>query len=79
VLFDRLEQPDIAATLYGATSRYGVIAWVFNLPTVVDHLREALGQAAYDDCVATGAAMEFGDAVQYAQQQIRLAGGQLRT
>ena len=79
VLFDRLEQPDIAATLYGASSRHGDIGWVLNLPTVVDHLREVLGQTAFDDRVAAGTAMDFGDAVQYAQHQIRLAGGQLPT
>jgi len=77
VLFDRLEQPNVAATLYGASAHHGDIGWVLNLPTVVAHLREALGQTAYDDCVATGTAMDFGDAVRYAHDQIQHARGQL--
>jgi predicted ATPase len=79
VLFDRLEQPDIAATLYGASARHGDIGWVLNLPTVVAHLRDELGQTAFDDRVAAGTAMDFSDAVQYAQHRIRLAGGQQPT
>ena len=79
VLFDRLEQPDIAATLYGASSRHGDLGWVLNLPTAVDHLREVLGQSVFHDRVAAGAALEVRDAVQYAQHQIRLAGGRLPT
>jgi predicted ATPase len=77
VLFDRLEQPAIASTLYGAGNRHGEIGWVLSLPTVVDHLRQVLGEAVFDDCVATGAAMDLSDAANYAQAQIRLARGQL--
>jgi hypothetical protein len=73
VLFDRLEQPHTAATLYGAAGRHGDIGWVLNLPTVVERLREALGERDFDDCVAAGAALDIGAAVNYAQQQVRIA------
>ncbi len=77
VLFDRLEQPDVAATLYGASSRHGDIGWVLNLPAVVDHLRDVLGESVFDDRVAAGTAMDFGDAVAYARDQIQAARRQI--
>ena len=77
VLFDRLEQPATAATLYGASTR-GDIGWVLDLPAVVDHLRDVLGEADLEACVATGAAMDLSDATQYAQRQIRPAQRQLQ-
>ena len=77
VLFDRLEQADIAATLYGATGRHGDIGWVLNLPTVVDHLRDVLGETVFDDRVAAGTALDFGDAVAYAHDQIQAARRQI--
>jgi hypothetical protein len=77
VLFDRLEQPHISATHYGAAGRHGDIGWVLNLPTVVERLREVLGERDFDDCVAAGAALDIGAAVHYAQQQIRRASATL--
>src|SRR5437763_1592509 len=62
VLFDRLEQPKIAATLYGASSRHGDIGWVTHLPAVVNHVRAVLGPSAFDDSMAAGAAMELSEA-----------------
>jgi tetratricopeptide (TPR) repeat protein len=73
VLFDRLEQPDVAAILYGVVEGHGDIGWVVQLPAVVDHLRAVLGRDAFDECVAAGATMELGESVRYAQQQIQLA------
>jgi hypothetical protein len=40
---------------------------------VVDHLRAALGDAAFDQCAATGAAMTVAEAVGYARHHIELA------
>jgi hypothetical protein len=71
VFLHRIERPEIAATVYGTTTGHPAIDWEPNLPDAVDHLRSVLGETAFDDCVATGAAMEFGDAVQYARQQIK--------
>jgi hypothetical protein len=73
VLFDRIEHPDVAATVYGVVEHHGDIGWVVHLPEVVDHLRAVLGESAFDEYVAAGAAMELGESVQYAQGQIRLA------
>jgi hypothetical protein len=73
VLFDRLERPAIAATMYGVSRRHGDIGWVVHLGEVIDRVRTVLGDVAFDDCVDTGSAMAIGDAVTYAQHQIRVA------
>jgi hypothetical protein len=73
VLFDRMEQPDVAATLYGVVERHGDIGWVVHLPEVVDHVRAVLGESAFDDCVTAGAAMDLSDATQFARDQIQRA------
>jgi hypothetical protein len=73
MFFDRTEQPEVAATLYGAASRYGSLTVVVGLAGAVDRLRAVLGRPAFDDGVATGGAMDLGDSVAYARDQIRLA------
>jgi predicted ATPase len=73
VLFDRIESPEIAATLYGISRRHGDIGWVAHLPAVLDHLRATLGDTNFEQCVAAGGAMELADAVTYAQCQIGFA------
>ena len=73
VLFDRLERPEIAATLYGASRRHGDIGWAVHLPDVVDHVRSILGDTTFDELAGAGAAMALGDAVSYAQHQMQLA------
>jgi predicted ATPase/class 3 adenylate cyclase len=73
IFFDRLDRPEIAATVYGASTNDASIQVVIDLPTAVDHLRSVLGQTVFDQCVATGAAMTLGDAVAYARHQIQLA------
>ncbi len=75
--FDRFERPEIAATVYGASAHLGSVSMVVNLPGVVNHLRTALGEPRFDECVAAGAAMDLGDAVRYALQQIQLARAEL--
>jgi hypothetical protein len=77
VFFDRFERPEIAATLYGASTRHGISAMVMDLPHVVDHLCSVLGQISFDRCVAAGAAMEPADAVAYARDQIQAARRQI--
>ncbi len=72
VFFDRFERPEIAATVYGASTRQASISLVPNLPAAVDHLREVLGDARFDECVATGAAQSTAEAVRYAHRQLRL-------
>ena len=77
---DRLDRPEIAATIYGTTTNSGPDASVsVNFAGAVDHLRTVLGQATFDRSVATGAAMNLADAVAFAREQIRLAHNDLET
>jgi predicted ATPase len=71
-VFRDLGPGEIAATIYGSSTRYPASIWAVP-PEVVDQLRDGLGQATYDHCLAAGAAMEPGDAVRYARQQIQTA------
>jgi hypothetical protein len=73
VCFDGLDRPDVAATLYGASTNQAISQYVVDLPTVVDQLRAALGDAAFDRCAATGANLDLADAVSYARHHIELA------
>jgi predicted ATPase len=73
VCFYRFDQPDVAATLYGASTNQAVSMYTVDLPAVVDHLRAVLGDAAFDQCAATGAAIDLADAVGYARHHIQLA------
>jgi predicted ATPase/class 3 adenylate cyclase len=72
VCFDRFDRPDVAATLYGVSSSNQTIL-VIGLPGAVEHLRTVLGDAAFDQCAATGAAMDLAEAVEYARHHIELA------
>ena len=76
VLFSRLEQPEIAATIYGMSTRHG-ISMVVHLPEVLDQIRAVLGEEPFDARVAAGSAMEFDDAMEYVRREIALARGQL--
>ena len=69
VFFDRIERPEIAATIYGAAANYTVTPNAIGLSIAVDHLRSVLGETAFDECVAAGAAMEPADAVGYARDR----------
>jgi tetratricopeptide (TPR) repeat protein len=71
--FERINRPDVAATLYGASTNQPPGQYAVNLPAVVDHLRAALGDAAFDQYAATGAAMDLGEAVDYARHHLELA------
>jgi predicted ATPase len=70
--FARLHEQEPAAIIYGGSTRLLGAAPVAGLSQAVEHLRANLGATAFDRCVATGAAMETGDAVAYARKQIRL-------
>ena len=73
VFFDRIEQPEIAATVYGTSTHHTIRSLLVELPGVLAHLRTVLGDTLFDECVAAGAAMELGDAVGYARHHIQLA------
>ena len=73
VHFDRVEQPELAARIYGAGTHSLSITLVPGLQEAVQHLKTVLGHSVFDQYVAAGAAMQTGDAVAYAREQIRLA------
>jgi hypothetical protein len=73
VCFDRFDRPDIASTLYGASTNQAIVQYVVDLPALVNHLRAALGDTVFDQCSATGVAMDLGEAVEYARHHIELA------
>ncbi len=72
VFFDRFERPEVAATVYGASTRQASISLVPNLPAVVEHLRSVLGDRLFDERVAVGAGQSTADAVRYAHRQLHL-------
>jgi predicted ATPase len=78
VCLDRIDRPAVAATLYGASTRFPGLAEdsltaFAGLPATVDHLRAVLGDADFDQFAATGANMDLADAVGYARHHIELA------
>jgi tetratricopeptide (TPR) repeat protein len=73
VLFNRLERPDTAATIYGTSTHHDSAKRTDNLRDVLEHLRASLGPTRFNECVAAGAAMDPADAVQYARRQIQCA------
>jgi len=70
--FDRFEQPELAATFYGASAEYGTMS-LHGLSDVVDHLRSQLDPATYEKSVATFDATDLNQAVKYARDQIQTA------
>jgi tetratricopeptide (TPR) repeat protein len=73
VFFNRTGQTETAATIYGVSDRYPNANWVIGLPVAVADMNAVLGDAAFDLCVAAGAAMDLGDAVSYARHEIQVA------
>jgi predicted ATPase len=73
VLFCRIGRDEVAATIYGASTDIPTIGIVPSLPRAVQELQIRLGPITFDQRVAAGSAMDHGDAVAYARQQIRLA------
>jgi hypothetical protein len=73
VLFDRIDQPTQAATLYGAAARHPSAVMNADLDRVTDHLRTTLGVDGFDEHVAHGATMTLAQAVSYARSEIRAA------
>jgi hypothetical protein len=72
VFFNHIERPEIAATLYGTTTR--ISANVPGIrPSALARVRSALGEALFQHLAAIGAEMEPAAAVQYAHHQIQLA------
>ncbi len=74
VFYDRINQPEIAATLYGTTATHHPVVLRFGaVVAAVNHVRDNLGTDSFDRCVATGAAMDTAEAVRYARTHIEAA------
>ena len=73
MFFDRTNQPEIAATIYGVTTRYPTADQVVGLATALDHLCDVLDADTLDDCVRAGKAMTLTEAVRYANHHINTA------
>ena len=73
MLFDRIDQPTQAATLYGAAARHPSAVMNADLDRVTDHLRTTLGVDGFDEHVAHGATMTLAQVVSYARSEIRAA------
>ena len=70
VFFDRIEQPEVAATLSGTfVDKPGSLAYAA-VVAHVDHVRNMLDTDTFDSCVRTGAAMTSTEAVHYAHHHI---------
>lgn len=67
---DHLGRSASAATIYGIGSR--TLGGAPRLAKVTNRLRDALGAQRFDECVASGAAMQPIESVRYAREQIAL-------
>ena len=79
VFLDDIDQPLIAATIHGASTRYPAINTMTKLSSTVEHLRLVLGETDFARCIAAGADMEPAEAARYARQHIEMLGGQPST
>jgi tetratricopeptide (TPR) repeat protein len=70
VFFDRTNQPEIAATIYGTTTHHPYTDQIDDLAAALDHLHQTLDAKTFDRCVRTGAAMNLTEAVHYAHHHI---------
>jgi hypothetical protein len=70
VFFDRDNQPEVAATVYGASTHHPIAGQNVHIAATVDRLRGTLGQATFDACAHAGSAMSTAEAVHYTQEQI---------
>jgi predicted ATPase len=73
LFFDRIGRPETAATAYGITTEDSMPGgeWI-GLTPAVEHLREVLDTATFDECVRTGATMNPTEAVHFANHIIQL-------
>jgi predicted ATPase len=74
VLFELLRRREAAALLHGMLNRvFAFNPFVEELPEATARLRQAFGDAAFDDLTRRGAAMDLHEAIDYAQEQIEQA------
>jgi hypothetical protein len=78
VLFTRLGQFDVAATVHGAATRQVLLdSMIVELSSAIDQLATELGAEGFESSRRAGAAMSTHEAADYIREQIRttLAGG----
>jgi hypothetical protein len=73
VFFNRLDEPLVATTIYGSSTPYGTANRVRGLREACQRLRSTLGDDRFEQCVASGAAMNFTEAVHHARHEIQRA------
>lgn len=76
-LLDRLGQCEGAAVVGGYAFGHITKAWIPELATAIEHLREVFGDQRYDELVQTGSAMSTATVVAYAYDQIDQARAKL--
>jgi predicted ATPase/class 3 adenylate cyclase len=72
VVFSRLDQPDLAATIYGMSTPHGT-SMVASLPDVLHQLRTRLGDETFEAKVSAGATTDFDQAMETVRREIELA------
>ena len=77
MLFDRINSPERAATVYGITTYDPSTIMIVGFAAAMDHVRNTLNTDTFDRCTATGAAMDIAEAVHYARTQIETARSEL--
>jgi DNA-binding CsgD family transcriptional regulator len=78
-LFERIDFPEAAATLFGAITAHGGDHHVPDLPELGSRVAAKLGSERFEECASRGATMDLTDAALYAGEQIQLARKQLAT
>jgi predicted ATPase/class 3 adenylate cyclase/DNA-binding CsgD family transcriptional regulator len=79
-LFERIDRPEAAGTLYGAITRQpGSEHHVPDLPDLAERIAKKLGADRFDECASTGAAMDLTATAHYARDEIQSARAELAT
>ena len=72
-LFERIDCPEAAGTLYGAIIRQpGSDHHVPDLPDLASRIASKLGSDRFDECASSGATMDLTETAHYAREQIQL-------
>jgi hypothetical protein len=73
VFFNRLDEPLVAATIYGSSTPYGTANRVKGLRDACEQLHATLGNDLFERSVSRGAAMNLTEAVHHARREIQRA------
>ncbi len=73
VFFHRVDEPSVAAIMFGASTSFAATTWASEVPVVLRELSAMLGDVTYDRCLADGAAMGPAEAIRFARDHIHEA------